>query len=150
MSLTFVLSAVWIAAAVTALVVEMATQALVSIWFSVGALGALLVCLCHGSWLLQAAVFLALSLLCFLVVHRWAAERLPLPDPSPLDLEGSEGVVIQASNGVQAGRVQVNGRDWRAQSLNGQPLRPGQKVRVQSLQGVTLWVTLLDDGRNEA
>jgi membrane-bound ClpP family serine protease len=40
----------------------------------------------------------------------------------------------------RGGLVFVNGELWQARTPGGEPLRPGERVRVESLDGLTLTV----------
>lgn len=56
-------------------------------------------------------------------------------------LMGTQGQVYERVAGGQLpGRVVVGGEDWRAVSLDGQPIEPGARVVVVEVQGVTLTV----------
>ena len=52
---------IWLAAMIILIVIEIVTVGLTTIWFAIGALVAIFVSSLGGGWLLQVAVFLAVS-----------------------------------------------------------------------------------------
>jgi membrane-bound serine protease (ClpP class) len=74
------------------------------------------------------------ALWAFAIGKAWQIRRQPV-EMSPESIAGSLGTVRQD------GLVFVNGELWQARSVNGEPLRPGDQVRVQAMDGLTLTVT---------
>ncbi|UQT49963.1 hypothetical protein M5E87_10395 [Flavonifractor plautii] len=78
----------WLAALVALLALEAATVGLVSLWFAVGSLCALLTSFFVGNIWVQFAVFLAVSFLCLVIIRPWPgstpipAGRVPTPTGS--------------------------------------------------------------------
>lgn len=78
----------WLAALVALLALEAATVGLVSLWFAVGSLCALLTSFFVGNIWVQFAVFLAVSFLCLVIIRPLArkyaipAGRVPTPTGS--------------------------------------------------------------------
>ncbi len=69
----------------------------------------------------------------FAVGKAWQVRRSPV-EVDPKRIAGSVGVV--RGNGL----VFVNGELWQARTLSGEKLRPGERVRVESLDGLVLTV----------
>ena len=74
------------------------------------------------------------ALWAFAIGKAWQIRRQPV-EMSPESIAGAVGVVRQD------GLVFVNGELWRARTAGGETLRPGERVRVESLDGLTLTVT---------
>ena len=56
-------------------------------------------------------------------------------------LIGKEGIVKQEINNIEAqGVVKLNGMDWTARSVDGTNIPEGEKVLVDSIDGVKLMV----------
>ena len=70
----------WLAALVALLALEAATVGLVSLWFAVGSLCALLTSFFVSNIWVQFAVFLAVSFLCLVIIR--PAGRVPTPTGS--------------------------------------------------------------------
>jgi membrane-bound serine protease (ClpP class) len=88
----------------------------------------------HTSKPLVISVAVALGAIwAFAVGKAWQVRRSPV-EVDPKMIAGSVGEV--RGNGY----VFVNGELWRARATGGQELRPGDRVRVESLDGLTLTV----------
>ncbi len=131
----------WAAALVVLLVIEGATTNLVTIWFAVGALAALLLSLFCESFLWQALVFAVVSILALLFTRPLLKRfRRNLP-PVPLGLErniGRKATVRTAIGPDRRGRVTLDGVDWQA--VCDSPLEPGDICIVQKINSTTLEV----------
>lgn len=134
----------WIVVMIATIVIEAATMGLTTIWFSGGALIALIVEMLNGSVYLQILAFLVISLflLCFtrpLAVKYFNRER------TRTNLDGLIGkqavVIVSVHNLNETGRVVVEGKEWMARSTDvSRTFEEGEIVRIQSIQGVKLMV----------
>jgi membrane-bound serine protease (ClpP class) len=70
----------------------------------------------------------------FAVGKAWSVRSQPV-EVAPEQIAGSVGEVRRD------GLVFVNGELWQARTSHGEQLRPGERVRVESLDGLTLTVT---------
>ena len=133
----------WLVALVVLAVLEGVTVTLVSLWFALGALAALLTSLAVDNIWIQFAVFLAVSLATLLVI-RPLARRYVAPHQVATNADravGAEGVVIQAiDNRIAQGQVTVAGSVWTARADPEQPIPEGTAVRVLRIEGVKLIV----------
>ena len=134
----------WLVALVVFLVVEGLTVGLVSIWFSAGALAALLLSLWVENIWAQIACFLAVSALCLAAFRPLALKYLNPARRTPTNADrvlGMEGMVTQAIDNLRStGTVQVRGMDWSARSAGEETIPAGTRVRVVRLEGVKLFV----------
>jgi membrane-bound serine protease (ClpP class) len=73
------------------------------------------------------------SIWAFAVGKAWQARRRPV-SVSPERITGAVGKV------QRDGLVYVDGELWQARAANGESLRPGERVRVESLDGLVLTV----------
>lgn len=136
----------WLGLMVVFLIVEAACPVhLVSIWFAVGALTALVVSLFgEGLIWLQVLVFLAVS--CVLLALLWPLVRKYLnPKLTATNVDavvGSTGLVtIGIDNLEPAGQVKLGAMVWTARSTSGAPIPAGTQVRVDKIEGVKTFVT---------
>jgi membrane-bound serine protease (ClpP class) len=74
------------------------------------------------------------SLWAFAIGKAWRIRRKPV-EVDPQQIAGAVGEVRRD------GLVFVNGELWQARTPHGEQLRPGERVRVQSLDGLVLTVT---------
>ena len=134
----------WLAAMVVFLAAEATTVTLISIWFALGALGAILVSLLGGGLMLQITVFLLLATLLLLSL-RGIVRRHIRPRISKTNIDsviGATGIVLSPVDNIAAlGQVQVNGVEWSARSSSGAPIEAGTLVRVDKIEGVKVFVS---------
>ena len=134
---------VWLALMVLLLIVEAATAPLVCIWFALGALAALIAALFGAPLWLQAAWFLAVSLLTLWLtrplVVKYLNNRKVATNADRV--VGAEAVVTQDIDNISgAGAVHVDGKEWTARSESGEHIAKGSVVRVCRIEGVKLIV----------
>ena len=134
----------WLIAMVIFAATELMTVSLVSIWFAVGALGAIIVALLGGGLILQVTVFLALAIVLLLglrsVVRKHLAPRITKTNID--SLIGATGVVLTPVNNIAAlGQVQVNGVEWTARSTDNSHISAGTLVKVDRIEGVKVFVS---------
>ena len=134
----------WLAAMVVFLAAEAGTVTLISIWFALGALGAIVVALLGGGLMLQITVFLLLATLLLLSL-RGIVRRHIRPRISKTNIDsviGATGIVLSPVDNIAAlGQVQVNGVEWSARSSSGAQIPAGTLVRVDKIEGVKVFVS---------
>ena len=135
---------VWLALLMVFLIAEGSTVTLISLWFAVGALGAMVVALLGGALWLQAAVFLVLSAV-LLAALRPLVRRFIKPKVTATNVDsiiGSVGIVTSdIDNLTAAGQVKLNGMEWSARSTSGDSIETGTKIRVDKIEGVKVFVS---------
>lgn len=136
---------IWLGLVVLFFVVEAACPLhLVSVWFAVGSLAALVVNALGGPLWLQITVFLVVS--CALLAALWPVTRKFLnPGRTATNLDsviGTVGLVTGPIDNVAAtGQVKLNGMEWTARSTSGEPIAEGIRVRVDRIEGVKVYVS---------
>ena len=138
----------WLAAMVIFIIAEATTETLVSIWFAVGALGAVLIALLGGGLTLQVTVFLALAIV-LLIFLRGAVRKHFTPRITRTNVDsviGATGIVVTPVNNIAAlGQVQINGVEWSARSTDGTHIGAGALVKVDKIEGVKVFVSLAQE-----
>ena len=137
-------SILWLVLLVAFLAAEAATVSMVSLWFAVSALVALLVALLGGPGWLQGTLFLVISavLLALLrpIVRRYISPRITATNVD--SVIGSTGLVTAAIDNVSAaGQVKLGAMEWTARSTSGQPIPVGTLVKVDRIEGVKAFVS---------
>lgn len=134
---------VWVAVMALAAFVEAATPILVSIWFSVGALVAMLAAYFGASITVQLLLFVFVSIAA-LIGARPLAKRFLDPHIVPTNADrllGKEAQVTEEiDNEHAAGAVYIDGKTWTARSEDGEVIPAGQQVEVVRMEGVKLFV----------
>lgn len=134
---------VWLAIAVVLGILEAATVTLVSIWFAVGAVAAMIPAYLGAQIWIQILVFLLVSALCFIYTRPFFKKIVRVKkQPTNVDgLIGQEGVTTEAVENLKCcGKVFISGLTWSARSENNQPIPQGAVVIVKRIEGATLVV----------
>ena len=132
----------WLIAAVGFLVLEGMTFSMVSVWFAAGSAAALLSCLFHPPFKVQAVVFMVVSVLCLAAFKPLAQRLRQKPTPTNGDRSlGREAKVLTPVSAEETGRVRLDGVDWNARCATpGDTLAPGQSCRVTEIHSTLLIV----------
>ncbi len=135
----------WLGLMILFLALEASTVVLVSMWFALGSLAALVAGLLGAELWVQAAVFLAVSCLTLAALRPIARRYLRPREKTNLDsIPGSLGTVTEdISNRDARGRVKLGAMEWTARSLDGD-IPAGAQVRVVRIEGVKLMVEKAD------
>ncbi len=134
----------WAGLLVGLIVVEALTVQLVTIWFALGALGALIANLLGGGTGIQITVFIVLSLASLIctrpLVKKFTGKKF---EPTNADrCIGKEATVLDSINNQEGtGSVNVGGVVWSARSSDGTEIEKGDNVTVDKIEGVKLLVT---------
>ena len=135
---------VWLALMVVFLLVEASTVSMVSIWFAVGSLGALIASLLNAPLWAQVLVFLVLSST-LLACLRPFVKKFIQPKVTATNTDaviGSEGFVTEDIDNLSArGQVKLGGMFWSARSTSGDPICKDTKVSVDRIEGVKVFVS---------
>jgi len=132
----------WAVVLVVSIIVEAATLALVSIWFGVASLFALVLAYYGFSFYVQISVFLIIS---FLSLYLFIGKRDTVfkikREATNLDqVIGDVGVVRKEIKKHDHGIVYVQGKEWTAISKNGEAFEVGDEVRIEAIEGIKLVV----------
>ena len=135
--------AVWLVLLVVFVVFEAATVQLVSVWFALGALAALIAAICHAPAWLQIVLFILISAVSFAVtrplVKKFSTSKIQKTNADRCI--GDTAVVTEEINNLEAkGQVKVDGNIWTARSENNDIIPAGEKVTVIKIEGVKLIV----------
>ena len=136
--------AFWLILAVVLIVVEASTYSLISVWFAVGALAAIIPALISGKavWA-QFAVFVIVSAVSLAFTRKFLKKVLHYnPEPTNADqVIGKQAVVKEEINNIiETGKVTVMGLDWSARSADDSLITVGEVVSVKEISGVKLIV----------
>lgn len=132
----------WLALFVVFLIVEAGTVALVSIWFALGALAALVSCALGAEMWLQITVFLVVSLVLLALLWKRVRNKLTTTKTNVDSVIGAEGYVTEAIDNLSyTGRVKLGGITWAARSTSGAGIPVGTLVKVERIEGVKVFVS---------
>lgn len=141
-------TAFWLVLLVAFAIIEAATVQLVSVWFAVGALGALAAVFAHADFKVQLSVFIAVSLLSF-VLTRPLVKKFTKSGIQSTNADrciGKTAVVIEEIDNLNAkGQVKVNGNIWSARSSDGSVIPENTLVKVLKIEGVKVIVEVIKE-----
>lgn len=119
--------------------VEAITINLVSIWFVISGLIALIVSLVIDSFVIQFGVFVIVGIVLMLTTRSSLEKKLVKKEKTNLDrVIGMKGIVTLDIDENNVGEVKVDGKTWSAVSK--QSLKIGDKVKILKIDGVKLEV----------
>ena len=134
---------VWLVIAVVLGIFEAATVELVSIWFAVGAVAAMVPAYFNAPFWVQILVFILVSALCFVFTRPFFKKIIRVnKQPTNVDrLVGQEGVATDDIENIECrGKVFISGLTWSARSETGELIPQGAVVTVKKIEGATLVV----------
>lgn len=133
----------WAAAIVIFGIAEAVTVQLVSIWFVLAAIAALIAALAGATPLVQVIVFIAAAVLA-LVITRPLVKKYINPKKEYTNADkviGQIGIVAEEINNIKAtGQVKIDGKIWTARSNNNSIICPDNEVIIDKIEGVKLIV----------
>lgn len=136
--------ALWLMAMVALLIIEAAAPGLVSIWFALGALAALIAAILHAPVWLQVTWFVVVSIVSLILTRPLAKKYVNgRAQPTNADmLIGKECVVKEEiDNILGTGAVAVGGKVWTARMEDsGRKAAAGEIVTAVRIEGVKLIV----------
>lgn len=141
---------IWLIAVVAAAIVEGVTVSLVSIWFALGAVAALLVSFFVSSLPVQLLVFIVVSGLSMALLRPLARRYLtPKTEATNADrVIGLQVLVTETIDPLQGtGAVKVRDLTWTAHGTGDVVIPKGTIVVVERIEGAHLIVTPLENGK---
>ena len=134
----------WFVLLIIFISVEAATVTMVSAWFAIGALAAVITALLGAQLWVQIVVFLAVSGVS-LALLRPIAKKYFDPRITRTNVDALTGkicpVVADIDNLTSAGQVKIGDVEWSARSTDGQSIPAGTQVKIDRVEGVKVYVT---------
>lgn len=133
----------WLIIAVALGLIEAVTVSLVSIWFAIGAVAAIIPAYFGVPFWGQILIFLAASAVAFAFTKRFFKDIVKVKkQPTNSDsLIGTDGIVTaEIDNLAGTGKVYISGLTWSAKALNGENISEGAVVTARKIEGATLVV----------
>ena len=134
----------WIIAMVVFLVIEAVTVGIVSVWFAIGALFAMVTAMLGANLWVQITVFLVVSAIALYftrpLVKKFVNNKV---EPTNADmLIGKECRVVETIDNLSGtGAVYVDGKTWTARTVDEEIIPEGQLVEAERIEGVKLIVS---------
>ena len=132
----------WAAALVFAIIAEVGTAALVSVWFMPGIVASLILAVCEVEVWIQVAAFVVLSALCLFLGFKFFRKRMFKSPKTAMNADGLIGelavVTEEIDNLLGVGSVKIRQQTWSARSSTEEKIAAGSVVRVEEISGVKL------------
>ena len=134
----------WIIAMVVFLVIEAVTVGIVSVWFAIGALLAMVTAMLGANLWVQITVFLVVSAIALYftrpLVKKFVNNKV---EPTNADmLIGKECRVVETIDNLSGTcAVYVDGKTWTARTVDEEIIPEGQLVKAERIEGVKLIVS---------
>ncbi len=132
----------WLAAMIILIIIEAIVPGLVSIWFALGALSALICALLNAPVWLQILCFLIVSVVTLIltkpIVRKYQTGKIQATNADTVI--GKECLVIEEVNNVLGtGAVTVDGKTWTARNRDEKSISGvGELKKVVKIEGVKL------------
>lgn len=140
----------WALIFIITLIVELETSDLVTIWFCLGSLIALILATLSIKPLMQVIVFVLVSFILILITMPLTKKMMTrdVVKTNSDKVIGMIGVVTQEIKPDEIGEVKVNNSLWRAINNNGLSFNVGEKVIIDGITGIKLVVSKLEGSTN--
>ncbi len=139
-----IMTIVWVTIFLITLIAEISTEALVSIWFTIGAIFAAALTYVPGMpWWGEIIVFAIISLLSFLIIKPLVNKKLQrIKSNTNVDsLLGKKGMVVKKITNLDKGEVKINSVIWNAIKRDSEEdIEKGEVVEIVAIQGNKLLV----------
>ena len=133
---------IWSVVIALALITELFTFELVSIWFAGGGIVALILELCGVDLVWQLVAFFIISIVA-IILTRPLFKRILAKAEGNTNLDvivGEKYKVLSAITADAKGTIKINGVVWNAEEVNGEPCEVGDDVTVVEFKGTTVRV----------
>ena len=135
----------WFVAFLVFVFIELITVTLVTIWFAIGAIAAVITTFFTDSVVIQSIVFVVVSVLSLIITKPLVKKfkKFVITPTNSDRVIGKIGDVTKKISPNKYGEVKVFESIWTAKS--DEEIKVGEKVRVLSIEGVKLIVKKEDD-----
>ena len=133
----------WLIVIVATLVIEAMTAGLTTIWFSAGALAALIASYLGISFPLQIIIFIVVSITALIFTRPLVKNKIHKNKvKTNADMViGKQAIVVETICPIEGkGQVKVDGKIWSAKSENSKNIQKDELVTIEKIEGVHLIV----------
>lgn len=131
----------WFAIGIAALIVEINTIELVSVWFIIGAFASMLVsAFVPTNYVAQGVTFIAVTVLSLVIFRPWLSKKFGKKKSEVDNINTMVGYKGKALTNINSkgGTVSVNGTSWQA--ISDEDINEGDSVIVTQEDNITLKV----------
>ena len=129
----------WLSIVVALAILEIATVNLVSIWFVVSGIIAMITSLFTDNILIQASIFIIFGIIFMLLTKKIIKKIIPNKEKTNLDrIIGMTGIVISKITKNKPGEVKVDGKIWTA--ISNTTINENEPVKILEINSTKLKV----------
>lgn len=142
----------WVIVAAVALIVEIISMGLSSIWFTGGGIVAAVIGYMGGPLWLQVVAFIAVSTVLLLAMRPIAKKHLAIGnEKTNIDsmIGRTEKILVTVDNNEGTGMLKIGDVEWRAVSEDGSVIPVGTLVKIVKIEGTKLYVRRELSGMSE-
>lgn len=146
-----IMAIVWAVFIVATAIIELQTADLVTIWFTIGGIGALIAALFKQNFWVQIVIFLGISIIA-IILTRPLAKKLQQKEIIKTNSDkviGKLAIVTKKIEVDEIGEVKIDGKLWRAINNNGMSFEENEKVLIEAISGTKLIVSKVDETKKE-
>lgn len=143
LSASTIMLIVWIVFIVVSAIIELETQDLITIWFTLGAVVALIACLLKANIIIQFALFLVVSAIA-IICTRPLAKKMQAKEIIKTNSDRIVGMIAIVTKDISPetiGEVKVESRYWRAIPQENEVYAIGEKVLIKAISGTKVIVS---------
>lgn len=137
---------IWLVVAVVAILIDVATSSFIFMWFSLGALVAIILSFFGVSMAWQFIVFLVTGIILIAIGYPWAKKKFKVEKNHTLTMEQTYiGRVMEANEDIiEKSKIKVDGIYWTAYN-KGNKITKGNEFVIAGIEGNKLIVELKEN-----
>lgn len=138
---------IWLGITIVAVIIEILTTDLVSIWFAAGGIVSLIACLLGASQMIQIVLFVIVSIFTIIIVRPIAKKylRTNIEKTNVDRVIGKHGLVTKTITADNKGEVKVMSTSWPATSFDNTIINEGDYCEIIAIEGVHLVVKKIEE-----
>ena len=138
---------IWLGIIIAAIVIEVITVDLVSVWFAAGGIIALILCLLGINQSIQIAAFIIIAIITAVVVRPIAKKymRGNIERTNFDRVIGKHGLITKSSTADTKGEVKVMSTLWLASSIDNTTINEGDYCEILAVEGAHLVVKKIEE-----
>ena len=138
---------IWLGIIIAAIVIEVITVDLVSVWFAAGGIIALILCLLGINQSIQIAAFIIIAIITAVVVRPIAKKymRVNIERTNFDRVIGKHGLITKTITADTKGEVKVMSTLWLASSIDNTTINEGDYCEILAVEGAHLVVKKIEE-----
>lgn len=137
---------IWLGITIIAIIIEVITIDLVSVWFAAGSITALIANLLGISQTIQIALFIIITIICAIIVRPLAKKymRGNIERTNFDRVIGKHGLITKTITADSKGEVKVMSTLWLASSIDNTTINEGEYCEILAVEGAHLVVKKIE------